>query len=175
MSFDDFCYKFYNNVVLSVKAVKAINDEDNQSLIAAVNEPKPGGPHLGDEDSQLTVDNVKEFEQSIHFDEEGLNNFIPESEQQVHKTGEEVKLEAENNEKGKKKGEESERESGGSGDEQEGEEGDEFNKVDVETKPKLTRALIEEIKYMQEQDLFRDILEVKNSVKISTLHMAKSV
>ena len=51
MSFDDFCYKFYNNVVLNPKSIKAINDEENLSLIAAVVEAKLGGGAVGDEDS----------------------------------------------------------------------------------------------------------------------------
>jgi len=42
MAFDDYSYKFYNNTVLNPKTVKAINDEENTSLIAAV-EPKGGG------------------------------------------------------------------------------------------------------------------------------------
>jgi hypothetical protein len=40
MSFDDYSYKFYNNAVLNPKTIRAINDDENQSLIAAVVEPK---------------------------------------------------------------------------------------------------------------------------------------
>lgn len=60
MTFDDYAYQFYNNTVLNPKTVKAINDEENTSLIAAV-EPKPtaaaanGGPPL-DNKSTLTQD-----------------------------------------------------------------------------------------------------------------------
>jgi hypothetical protein len=36
MAFDDYSYKFYNNLVLDPKSIKAINDEDNTSLIAAI-------------------------------------------------------------------------------------------------------------------------------------------
>lgn len=74
MGFDDYSYKYYNNVVLNPKTIKAINDDENTSLIAAVVEVKPGA---GDNDSILTADNIREFENSIHFDEEGLNDFVP--------------------------------------------------------------------------------------------------
>jgi hypothetical protein len=79
MSFDDYSYKFYNGAVLNPKAIKEINDDENQSLIAAANEQKQGaaGHAHGDEDSQLTQDNLKEFEHSIHYDEDGLHDFIP--------------------------------------------------------------------------------------------------
>ena len=75
MAFDDYSYKFYNNTVLNPKTVKAINDEENTSLIAAV-EPKGGGAG-GDQSSNLTTDQVREFENSMHYDEDGaVNDFI---------------------------------------------------------------------------------------------------
>lgn len=81
MIFDDYAYKFYNSTVLNPKSIKAINDEENMSLIAAVAEPKggggAGGGGLNDNESVLTQDNIREFEQSVHFDEDGLNDFIP--------------------------------------------------------------------------------------------------
>lgn len=40
MAFDDYAYNFYNSTVLNPKTVKAINDDENTSLVAAV-EPKP--------------------------------------------------------------------------------------------------------------------------------------
>lgn len=80
MAFDDYSYKYYNSVVLNPKAIKAINDDDNTSLIAA--DPKGGGSQYGpiregDEDSILTSDNVRDFEKNIHYDEEtAVNDFI---------------------------------------------------------------------------------------------------
>jgi hypothetical protein len=78
MAFDDYSYKFYNNVVLNPKSVKAINDDDNTSLIAAT-ELKMGGG-AGEDDSILTADNIREFENSVNYDEEGVVNDF------VHKT-----------------------------------------------------------------------------------------
>jgi hypothetical protein len=74
MAFDDYSYKFYNNVVLNPKSVKAINDDDNTSLIAATEIKIGVGGN--EDDSILTSDNIREFENSIHFDEEGLGDFI---------------------------------------------------------------------------------------------------
>lgn len=67
MAFDDYSYKFYNNVVLNPKTVKAINDDENTSLIAATN-IKGSLIKDGEEDSVLTNDNVKEFEKNMHKD-----------------------------------------------------------------------------------------------------------
>ncbi len=61
MGFDDYAYKYYNDVVLNAKAIAAINDEENQSLIAAV-EIKIGGGAANEKDSILTTENVREFE-----------------------------------------------------------------------------------------------------------------
>lgn len=36
MAFDDYSYRFFNSLVLDPKSLKAINDNENQSLIAAV-------------------------------------------------------------------------------------------------------------------------------------------
>ena len=68
--------------MLNPKSIKAINDEENFSLIAAVAELKGGGGGipgggLNDNESVLTQDNIREFENSVHFDEDGLNDFIP--------------------------------------------------------------------------------------------------
>ena len=78
MGFDDYSYKFYNDAVLNPKTIAAINDDENTSLIAAL-EVKPGGGAGGgvnEKDSILTTENVREFENTAKFDEEGLNDFI---------------------------------------------------------------------------------------------------
>ena len=81
MSFDDYPYKYYNDAVLNPKSIAAINDEENISLIAAI-EIKMGGGGVAvggggnEKDSILTAENVREFESTAHFDEEGLNDFI---------------------------------------------------------------------------------------------------
>ena len=49
------------------------------------------------------------------------------------------------------------------------------NKIEIEQKTKLTKTMIEEIKEMQEQDLFQDIQEVKNNVKLNDLQNQKTV
>jgi hypothetical protein len=78
MGFDDYPYKYYNDAVLNPKSIAAINDEENMSLIAAVEIKMGGGTvNAGNEkDSILTAENVREFESTAHFDEEGLNDFI---------------------------------------------------------------------------------------------------
>lgn len=62
MGFDDYAYKYYNDVVLNPKAIAAINDEENQSLIAAVEIKIGGGGGVNEKDSILTTENVREFE-----------------------------------------------------------------------------------------------------------------
>lgn len=36
MAFDDYSYWFYNNTVLDPKSIKAINDNENTSIIGAI-------------------------------------------------------------------------------------------------------------------------------------------
>jgi hypothetical protein len=45
----------------------------------------------------------------------------------------------------------------------------------MESKPKLTKMIIDEIRELQELNLFDDILEVKNSVKLGNLQSNKEV
>ena len=40
LGFDDYSYKYYNNLVFNPKSIKALNDDENTSLIAAVVEIK---------------------------------------------------------------------------------------------------------------------------------------
>lgn len=76
MGFDDYSYKYYNEAILNPKTIAAINDDENTSLIAATEVKGVGGVSGNEKDSILTAENVREFENSVHFDEEGLNDFI---------------------------------------------------------------------------------------------------
>lgn len=44
-----------------------------------------------------------------------------------------------------------------------------MNLDSVKHRPKITRAIIEEIKSLQTRDLFEDILEIKGETKLSNL------
>jgi len=66
MAFDDFAYRFFNGVVLDIQSLKAINDEDNSSLIAAVEaKGAQGAP-----DHTITQDHIREFENAMKQEEE---------------------------------------------------------------------------------------------------------
>ncbi len=167
MGFDDYSYKFYNDAVLNPKSILAINDEENTSLIAAVELKGPGGVGTANEkDSILTTENVKDFENSVHFDEDGLNDFISKSSEKNLSKIEEVKKEEEVEEE--KNNKDSDKESGEGSVEEKDEEGEATQTFDMK-KSKLTRQNIDELKYRQEKDLFDDILEIKNTVKLNHL------
>ena len=171
MSFDDYSYKFYNEAVLNPKTIQAINDEENTSLIAAFEVKGVGGGPGNEKDSILTTENVREFENSVHYDEEGLNDFMSKSSEKNLTKIEEVKKEDEVEEE---KNKDSDKESGEASADDNHDEGEATLTVDVK-KNKLTRQNIDELKYMQEKDLFEDILETKNNVKLSQLSNTRPV
>ena len=173
MGFDDYSYKFYNDAVLNPKAIAAINDDENTSLIAAL-EVKPGGGGVNEKDSILTAENVREFETTAKFDEEGLNDFI----QKTGNTKELAKIEEVR--RGEEDGEEekikdSDKDSDAQSGEDNGDDNDAHQNSDQKQRNKLTKSVVEELKYMQEQNLFEDILDIKNQVKLAHLHNNKTV
>ena len=141
--------------------------------------------------SSLTTDQIQKFEKSIHYDEDGaVNDFIqkesrPNEAMKGTGGGEHNKDEYDEDDddkpKHKKKktngGDDSERDSNeGSAEEQEDADGDGMGAggygIDgismehVRLKPKLTKAMIEELKQLQERDLFEDIIDIKSQVKL---------
>jgi hypothetical protein len=71
MGFDDYSYKLYNDLIFNPKAIKQINDEDTQMIMAGDKQN-----NINETESILTVENVKEFENSIMHDENGMISFI---------------------------------------------------------------------------------------------------
>lgn len=81
MSFDDYSYKFYNNAVLNPKTLKQINEQED--TFHAWLDGDDGGVEfvkesdaINDHESILTQENVREFENSIVHDEDGMDNFM---------------------------------------------------------------------------------------------------
>ena len=178
MGFDDYSYKFNNDTVLNAKAIAAINDDENTSLIAAL-EVKTGnggggGGGINEKDSILTAENVREFESTAHFDEEGLNDFITKagSTKELAKI-EEVRRGEDDGEEEKAK--DSDKDSDAQSGEDNGDDPDANQGSDQKQRNKLTKQIVEELKYMQEQNLFEDILDIKNEVKLAHLQNNKTV
>lgn len=148
MGFDDYSYKFYNDAVLNPKTIAAINDDENQSLIAATEVKGPGGGVANEKDSILTTENVREFEQSAHFDEEGLNDFI----QKTGGTKDLAKIEEAKKEDDLEddKAKDSEKDSEAPSGEDNGDDAEANATHDQKQKSKLTKQIVEDLKYMQE-------------------------
>lgn len=78
LSFDDYSYKYFNEVVLSEKAVKQINEEEEED---------PYVPNRGDkskpmtstaeDDSILTAEHIKDFETPPDALDPALGDFLP--------------------------------------------------------------------------------------------------
>jgi len=74
MAFDDYSYKFYNGVVLNPRTLRMNKDDESTSVVTEV--------HMIDEkeDSLLTADHIRQFENSVHFDEDSAcNDFVSKS------------------------------------------------------------------------------------------------
>lgn len=126
---------------------------------------------------------MRDFENSTHYDEEAVvNDFVKKDNKHLVDAVEERKDEDEDDEnantkKKRKKGnddlEDSEKESGeGSGEELEDdglEIGEGVHIESIKQRPKITRAIIEEIKSLQTRDLFEDIIDIKGETKLSNL------
>jgi hypothetical protein len=92
LSFDDYSYKYFNDVVLNPKALKSINEEAEDLIFGAhgsstnIGKQKGGAESVKPEDdSNLTLDQIREFEGTSAKDPEGddaiaalpLGDFLP--------------------------------------------------------------------------------------------------
>lgn len=152
MAFDDYSYKFFNNVVLNPKTIKAINDDENTSLVAATDIRG-----MGDMESVLTSDNVMKFERTNHFDEDGaVNEFVQkdlrgsyDSSQTQNLKSEEKKKEDdwdthENDKRHKKKRHEDS--DNDSNEDSEPIDEDESERFDLLEKTKITKSMVDGLK-----------------------------
>lgn len=110
---------------------------------------------MNDHETLLTQENIREFENSVVNDEDGMENFMGNQ-----KPGEQQIID---DEKKKDKHEEDELL------DKDEDDDDENLKEKVEEKPKITPEQIIQLKEMQEQDLFENIISAKLQTKVSNL------
>lgn len=149
MGFDDYSYKFYNNAVLNPKTIKQINEQEDTFYVGGgsgveIGKEEGGGIAINDQESILTQENIREFENSIVHDEDGMDNFRGKNNNQIDNVTPTMLVEGDKTKKPGKENEEEEKHS-------DQEEGDEDNQKEmIEQRPKITIEQVEELKDLQE-------------------------